>query len=375
MEVSEPGRSKRPGGSAGPASAAAAVRLRADRLARRGRRSGAGGLRARGRAASAVEPGTRFHSWVFKIAHSIWTGRRHAAVRGGHGEPVDPDTLRAATASGSGGEACLADVRRLVAELPADQRAALMLVAVDGLVLRGDAVRMCWAFRLGPWRAGWRAPVWYWRWPWKAWRSWSPGARAGVGEEWVMTRKVDPATPWPIWTASLAIKRGRCRRASGRSRAVAQLTSLERVDTTLAAAFDPGSWRHPCRPWRSPSGHRFVASAHVRRSAANRLAWAAGVGGLIVGFAAGQFGPLLLPQTEPAVAATNRNCRRSWRASPRHNRRVQRPNAGRLGHGPADSVFVNADGRYCRAYEARAGDEQGQRLAVASPVATRMAIG
>ena len=40
------------------------------------------------------EPGTRFHSWVFKIAHSIWISRkRHAAVRGGRGEPVDPDTL------------------------------------------------------------------------------------------------------------------------------------------------------------------------------------------------------------------------------------------------------------------------------------------
>ena len=81
------------------------------------------------------EPGTRFHSWVFKIAHSIWISRkRHAAVRGGHGEPVDPDTL-----VGCDGERevearlALTDVRRLVAELPADQRAALMLVAVDGL--------------------------------------------------------------------------------------------------------------------------------------------------------------------------------------------------------------------------------------------------
>jgi RNA polymerase sigma-70 factor, ECF subfamily len=55
-------------------------------------------------------------------------------VRGGRGEPVDPDTL-----VGCDGERevearlALADVRRLVAELPPDQRAALMLVAVDGL--------------------------------------------------------------------------------------------------------------------------------------------------------------------------------------------------------------------------------------------------
>ena len=81
------------------------------------------------------EPGTRFHSWVFKIAHSMWLSRkRHAAVRGGRGEPVDPDTL-----VGCDGEReiearlALADVRRLVAALPPDQRAALMLVAVDGM--------------------------------------------------------------------------------------------------------------------------------------------------------------------------------------------------------------------------------------------------
>ena len=81
------------------------------------------------------EPGTRFHSWVFKIAHSLWISRkRHVAVSGGTGEPVDPDTL-----VGSDGERdaeaklALADVRRLVAALPAEQRAALMLVAVDGM--------------------------------------------------------------------------------------------------------------------------------------------------------------------------------------------------------------------------------------------------
>ena len=81
------------------------------------------------------EPGTRLHSWVFKIAHSLWISRqRHAAVRRGKGEPVDPDSL-----IGSDGERdaharlALADVRRLVAGLPPEQRAALMLVAVDGL--------------------------------------------------------------------------------------------------------------------------------------------------------------------------------------------------------------------------------------------------
>jgi RNA polymerase sigma-70 factor, ECF subfamily len=81
------------------------------------------------------EPGTRLQSWVFKIAHSLWISRkRHAAVRAGRGEPVDPDTL-----VGADGERTvqarltLADVRRLVAGLPAEQRGALMIVAVDGL--------------------------------------------------------------------------------------------------------------------------------------------------------------------------------------------------------------------------------------------------
>ena len=81
------------------------------------------------------EPGTRLQSWVFKIAHSVWiSGKRHAAVRAGRGVPVDPDTL-----IGTDGERAmqarltLADVRRLVADLPGEQRGALMLVAVEGL--------------------------------------------------------------------------------------------------------------------------------------------------------------------------------------------------------------------------------------------------
>lgn len=89
------------------------------------------------------EPGTRFHSWVFKIAYSLWISRRrHAAVQRGKSEAVDPDTLM-----GADGERdvharlALGDVRRLVAALPPEQRAALMLVAVDGLSY-GDAAEI-----------------------------------------------------------------------------------------------------------------------------------------------------------------------------------------------------------------------------------------
>ena len=89
------------------------------------------------------EPGTRFQSWVFKIAHSMWISRqRHAVVRGARGEPVDPDSL-----VGCDGERTiqakltLSDVRRLVSALPPEQRAALMLVAVEGLSY-GDAAEV-----------------------------------------------------------------------------------------------------------------------------------------------------------------------------------------------------------------------------------------
>ncbi|HVI17245.1 MAG TPA: RNA polymerase sigma factor [Gaiellales bacterium] len=81
------------------------------------------------------EPGTRFQSWVFKIAHSLWISRqRQVTVRGGRNEPVDPDSL-----IGCDGERTmqakltLADVRRLVSQLPSEQRGALMLIAVEGL--------------------------------------------------------------------------------------------------------------------------------------------------------------------------------------------------------------------------------------------------
>jgi RNA polymerase sigma-70 factor (ECF subfamily) len=81
------------------------------------------------------QPGTRFHSWVFKIAHSLWISRqRHGAMRRAKVETVDPNTL-----VGCDGERdaharlALADLRRLVAQLPPEQRAALMLVAVDAV--------------------------------------------------------------------------------------------------------------------------------------------------------------------------------------------------------------------------------------------------
>jgi RNA polymerase sigma-70 factor (ECF subfamily) len=86
------------------------------------------------------QPGTHFHSWVFKIAHSMWISRqRHASVRRGAGDAIDPDTLVGADGERAAhARLALGDMRRLVAGLPAEQRSALMLVAVDGLSY-GDA--------------------------------------------------------------------------------------------------------------------------------------------------------------------------------------------------------------------------------------------
>ena len=235
------------------------------------------------------------------------------------------------------GEACLADVRRLVAELPADQRAALMLVAVDGLTYAdaADAERSAWdrgepggagafGFGIGHGRQGGR----------------EPGARAGVGEEWVMTARTIWPRWWPIWTASLKPS------SAGEVEAAlavdpelrAQLTSLERVDTALAAAFDPilaaplPALALTERPSLLSAPRTFAGRT------ANRLAWAAGVGGLIVGVRGRSVRP-----TAPASGGARgggrdriATARDPGERAQRHHRRVQRPDAGYLGHGPAD---------------------------------------
>ena len=80
------------------------------------------------------QEGTRFDSWMFRIVQTIWIDqirarkvRREDAelsdVRVGSDEPVRRLEARLS----------LGDVRRAVARLPTDQRAALLLVTVDGL--------------------------------------------------------------------------------------------------------------------------------------------------------------------------------------------------------------------------------------------------
>jgi RNA polymerase sigma-70 factor (ECF subfamily) len=80
------------------------------------------------------QEGTRFDSWMFRIVQTIWIDQIRARdvrkedgdvaeERLGSDEPVRRVEARLA----------LAEVRRAVDRLPADQRTALLLVTVDGL--------------------------------------------------------------------------------------------------------------------------------------------------------------------------------------------------------------------------------------------------
>ena len=86
------------------------------------------------------QEGTRFDSWMFRIAQTIWIDQIRARdirredsevgeERLGSDEPVRRVEARLA----------LDEVRRAVDRLPADQRTALLLVTVDGLSYREAA--------------------------------------------------------------------------------------------------------------------------------------------------------------------------------------------------------------------------------------------
>ncbi len=79
------------------------------------------------------EEGTRFDSWMFRITQTLWIDQlRSAKVR--KEEPESEDDRMGSDESVRRVEARLAldEVRRAASRLPPDQRAALMLVTVDG---------------------------------------------------------------------------------------------------------------------------------------------------------------------------------------------------------------------------------------------------
>lgn len=83
---------------------------------------------------SQFEPGTRFDSWMFRIAQNLWLDRLRAqSVRG---PTVDPDVV--AQTSHTDGRAVvesrltLEAVTRAIAKLPSDLQVLIALVCIDG---------------------------------------------------------------------------------------------------------------------------------------------------------------------------------------------------------------------------------------------------
>ena len=90
------------------------------------------------------EVGTRLDSWMYKIAQNIWIdGRRAEKVRG---TSVSEDALL--SVAGEDGRRVtetrltLEATRSAIEELPDDQRAAVMLVLVDGLSYKDAAAAL-----------------------------------------------------------------------------------------------------------------------------------------------------------------------------------------------------------------------------------------
>jgi surface antigen len=108
------------------------------------------------------------------------------------------------------------------------------------------------------------------------------------------------------------------------------------------------------------SGHAGRPRAAAGR-AAPWLALAAGFAGLVVGFAAGQMGPVLVPTDEPAVVAAIEAELPEVLETEVSGTTVafNDPIQGVSGTVKPVGTFKNADGSFCRAYEARASDEDG----------------
>jgi anti-sigma factor RsiW len=181
-----------------------------------------------------------------------------------------------------------------------------------------------------------------------------------------MTRHVEPATLVAYLDGELTPA------AAGQVEAAlaadpelrAWLASLERADTAPRSAFDPileAPLPSLALTERPRLGAVPVEAAGNRRPAA-RVAWAAGLAGLVVGFAAGQLGPTLLPPAEPAAVAAIESQLPEVLETELSGTTValEESSQGVSGTVRAISTFVNADGRYCRTYEARVAAEEGR---------------
>jgi RNA polymerase sigma-70 factor (ECF subfamily) len=80
------------------------------------------------------QEGTRFDSWMFRIVQTIWIDQiRSREVRKESGEIVEERLGSDEPVRRVEARLALDEVRRAVSCLPPDQRAALLLVTVDGL--------------------------------------------------------------------------------------------------------------------------------------------------------------------------------------------------------------------------------------------------
>jgi RNA polymerase sigma-70 factor (ECF subfamily) len=91
--------------------------------------------------ADQFEPGSRLDSWMYRIVQTVWIDRLRKKSRIEQG--VDPDDLARHPSGDAMREAddrlALADARRAIARLPAEQREVLMLVSVEGVGYRETA--------------------------------------------------------------------------------------------------------------------------------------------------------------------------------------------------------------------------------------------
>ncbi len=87
--------------------------------------------------------GTRLDSWLYRIIQTIWFDRiRAARVRKDYAENSAQQLVATLAVDGSGAaeaQLTLSRVRRLIDALPADQRAVLLLVGVEGFTYREAA--------------------------------------------------------------------------------------------------------------------------------------------------------------------------------------------------------------------------------------------
>jgi RNA polymerase sigma-70 factor, ECF subfamily len=86
------------------------------------------------------QEGTRFDSWMYRIVQTIWLDQLRArGVRKEEGEAVEEQLGSDTAVRLVEARLALAEVRRAIGRLPADQRATLLLVTVEGLSYREAA--------------------------------------------------------------------------------------------------------------------------------------------------------------------------------------------------------------------------------------------